>query len=173
VPFALQPHLPAEVLAPASIVSGPNSPIQHLDEKEDRQLHPESLDPQTRANWALSQILAQSAPFPKRSVRNRRVWKRYCFTVAGLRPRCSARYCAKPACGWPRGLISGGMTRGSIALPSRSCLSKDSKVGRSADCLLYRLDRLRRNSSIRSSLKFQYFFFKLIVSIKYSIIVLI
>jgi len=42
-------------------------------------------------SWIFT-LPSESAPFPKRSVRNRRVWKRYCFTVAGLRPRCSARY---------------------------------------------------------------------------------
>ena len=41
-----------------------SSPNRHLDEREDRQPNPEILwNPQTRANWALSQILAQSQKY--------------------------------------------------------------------------------------------------------------
>ena len=41
-----------------------SSPNRHLDEREDGQPNPEILwNPQTRANWALSQILAQSPIF--------------------------------------------------------------------------------------------------------------
>ena len=65
---------------------GTSSPNRHLDEREDGQPNPEILwNPQTRANWALSQILAQSLILHTRAVgfKQGSQKKREVTTVAG------------------------------------------------------------------------------------------